>query len=56
MVATLALLAALTRVVAPWSSSYQQHLAYAGATWIVAVVVWGAFCAKDGVSLATLRR
>lgn len=43
VVATLALLAALTRFSAPWTPSYALHLGYAALVWIAAVVVWGLF-------------
>lgn len=32
--------AAMTRFVAPWTSSYSRHLAYAAVTWIAALLIW----------------
>ena len=41
--AVLALLAAFTRFIAPWTPSFIQHLAYAATFWILAVVSWCIF-------------
>lgn len=37
---SLVILSAITRVIAPYSLTYFNHLAYASATWIVAMVIW----------------
>ncbi len=39
----LIILAALTRFTAIWTDSYFQHLAYAAAVWVVALVAWSIF-------------
>ncbi len=39
----LIILAALTRVTAAWTPTYFQHLAYAGAVWVISILGWSAF-------------
>jgi uncharacterized protein involved in response to NO len=43
MTSLLIILTALTRVTAAWTASYFQHLAYAGAVWILSILGWSVF-------------
>ena len=40
LTAILILLAAITRISAPWVRSYESHLVYSALLWIIAVCVW----------------
>ena len=39
----LVLLAAWTRLSAPFTRNYSHHLGYAALVWILAILVWGVF-------------
>jgi len=36
-------LSAVTRTTAIWTASYYQHLTYAAALWIIAILSWGIY-------------
>lgn len=43
VMSTIILAAAATRVSAPWTPSFFQHLAYAAGLWVVALLAWGRY-------------